>query len=283
MVAIVNDNLFSHSRILPAPYISHRLFMQIGAVRMANLNGVWLKLERAEHHVRNLEQTTRAFRESKPYSIGAKPHKEPRMKHTTLFVERLDPIPDDIPLIVGDAVHNLRSALDHLAWQLVLANGEKPTRDTYFPIQDPGKVDTAPFALGKVRGMCEGAKELICKIQPGNTNDATLWNLHTLDIADKHHLVLAAQFGSHNWSVNALGSGDELQFDKPIFPLVEGQEITNLPTATYSQQKNDDFQLSIDIAFGESEVMAGEPILASLDCMVKLGRSLIGQFERFFT
>ena len=36
----------------------------------------------------------------------------------------------------GEFAHNLRSSLDHLAWQLVLANGGCPGRHTAFPIQD---------------------------------------------------------------------------------------------------------------------------------------------------
>ena len=43
------------------------------------------------------------------------------------------PIPVDLSLVIGDAVHNLRSALDHLAWQLVLANGQTPTTQTAYP------------------------------------------------------------------------------------------------------------------------------------------------------
>lgn len=39
-----------------------------------------------------------------------------------------------ISLIIGDAIHNYRSALDHLARGLVEANKEKPTGDTAFPI-----------------------------------------------------------------------------------------------------------------------------------------------------
>lgn len=36
--------------------------------------------------------------------------------------------------IVGEFLHDLRSALDHLAWQLVLINGGSPTRATVFPL-----------------------------------------------------------------------------------------------------------------------------------------------------
>jgi hypothetical protein len=40
----------------------------------------------------------------------------------------------EIGVIAGDAVHNLRSALDHLAWQLALLNTAKPHPRTQFPI-----------------------------------------------------------------------------------------------------------------------------------------------------
>lgn len=37
-------------------------------------------------------------------------------------------------IISGDLVHNLRSSLDHLAWQLVKVSGGEPGGWTYFPI-----------------------------------------------------------------------------------------------------------------------------------------------------
>lgn len=36
-------------------------------------------------------------------------------------------------VLIGDVVHNLRSALDHLAWQLVLRNGGESSWRTQFP------------------------------------------------------------------------------------------------------------------------------------------------------
>ena len=45
-------------------------------------------------------------------------------------------IPPGFPLIAGEAAHQLRSALDHLVWQLVIANtGATPTgTKSGFPI-----------------------------------------------------------------------------------------------------------------------------------------------------
>ena len=39
-------------------------------------------------------------------------------------------------IIIGEIAFNLRSALDHLVWQLVRANGECPSNQNQFPIFD---------------------------------------------------------------------------------------------------------------------------------------------------
>src|SRR5690606_21763862 len=39
-----------------------------------------------------------------------------------------------VSAIVGDVLHNLRSALDQLAWQLVLFDGGTPNQLTTFPV-----------------------------------------------------------------------------------------------------------------------------------------------------
>ena len=42
---------------------------------------------------------------------------------------------------IGEVLHQLRSALDHLAWQLVLLDGARPSRQTQFPILDRAPTD----------------------------------------------------------------------------------------------------------------------------------------------
>jgi hypothetical protein len=43
-------------------------------------------------------------------------------------IDRMIKIPEHWPLIAGDAIHDLRSALDHLMWQLAIVHlGRMPT------------------------------------------------------------------------------------------------------------------------------------------------------------
>jgi hypothetical protein len=54
-----------------------------------------------------------------------------RLECRVRTVPTVDPM---VAAIVGDIVHNLRSALDHLAWQLVRLDGGQPDETTAFPI-----------------------------------------------------------------------------------------------------------------------------------------------------
>jgi hypothetical protein len=45
-------------------------------------------------------------------------------------------VPPEWPLQMGEIVYQLRSALDHLAWQLVLLDDGEPGENTQFPIRD---------------------------------------------------------------------------------------------------------------------------------------------------
>jgi hypothetical protein len=47
-------------------------------------------------------------------------------------VWRMAAVPESIPLITGDAAHNIRSALDHLAWSAVPLPQRR--RQTCFPV-----------------------------------------------------------------------------------------------------------------------------------------------------
>jgi hypothetical protein len=94
-----------------------------------DLTGSWAKLKWAKRHINQLRQEIAEAGKPNPESIPLRRQFEP------------DEVRDHWGLIVGDAVHNLRSALDHLAWQLALRhfNGVVPTdrkivRYIQFPI-----------------------------------------------------------------------------------------------------------------------------------------------------
>jgi hypothetical protein len=109
------------------------------------------------------------------------------------------PTPDlEWSIRIGEVLHQLRSALDHLAWQLVLIDGGRPSRQTQFPILDhpPTAVSELlrqvhdPEILGFV-DWCQpyhgGAGGPLTRFQ---AHGQPLWVLRCLNNIDKHRLLL---------------------------------------------------------------------------------------------
>lgn len=238
------------------------------------------KLQRARKHLIDLRAAVEAFCESSPYKISAKPHALAQIRHTTLYVESIRPLPPEIPLIIGDAIHNMRSCLDHLAWQLVLANGNTPDRYTYFPILDPAKDPAPAVQAGLGKGMSDDAIALIRQLQPRASGRNELWQLHQVDIVDKHRLVIAAILADAGWEVKATAGGS-IEF--PVlysFPLRAGSEIVNLPTSTYERQKIEDFKLILEVKFDEPTADSVGPVVAALNNMANFVDDLLLKFEK---
>lgn len=111
------------------------------------------------------------------------------------------PPPLRIALLVGDAVHNMRSTLDHLACALVLAKGNKPvvgSGGTQFPIFSSATNDRGnPRQITVAGGVAEEALALIEGLQPYNRSSQDpdsdpLAVVANLDNADKHHTLQIA-------------------------------------------------------------------------------------------
>jgi hypothetical protein len=102
------------------------------------LDGCREKIKRAEEHREELESEVAAWLEAHPIPFRAK--YDPQ---TGSHIARITSVPQPIPtlrwgVIIGDVLHNLRSALDHLAWELAHWGGRTPPDPggVKFPIAD---------------------------------------------------------------------------------------------------------------------------------------------------
>jgi hypothetical protein len=162
---------------------------------MADLTGCLAKIERAREHLDVLEVELEAFLHAEPPPIGVSQTQlddESGWYYAYAIVER--PPPLRLGVILGDALHNARSALDHLIWQLVLLNGAAPTRDNAFPIV----FRVADWDAAKSRrlvGLSVEQQAHLDRLQPYNCGDpeqarATyLAVLSQLSNVDKHQIV----------------------------------------------------------------------------------------------
>jgi hypothetical protein len=268
---------------------------------------LFAKLERAKEHIVNLQETWRRFADGHGYPVEA--DDDPKTGYRTYKIGAVAPIPENIPVILGDAVHNLRSSLDHLIYRLVsvYTNGLGPFTHLYFPIgadavsfedglKRASECKTKP--TGVVQRLGPAAIKAIRSIEPypGGRGEL-LWQLHKLDILDKHCLLLTVG-ACNDRQTMSLGQIANLRYlysrvlddipeandpvvfmdasEKMHFPLKSGYILGTYPKS----QMHEKMQFPVEVAFGEPEVLKGKLVVVTLHSMAQAIRDIFIEFDR---
>jgi len=135
----------------------------------------------------------------------------------------LNPFQTVYQLIAGDAIQNLMTTLDHLAYQVVCNDtGDAPPNPNwiYFPIAD----DAAKYEAkkhGKMKGASQKTFDVIDTLKPYKGGNDLLWTLYRLNNIEKHRMLLTV--GSQAAGVNLgqdMSRGFRKAFpDKAFTPL----------------------------------------------------------------
>jgi hypothetical protein len=163
----------------------------------AALAGIRAKLARADEQLDRLDDELAVFAEQHPYDFRG--DVEPDAGRWAAYFILKKPLPVELSVTVGDIVHNLRSALDHIAYALV----PDPTRRTNFPIFDepddffcavklPAKRNRGPLAgldpESPAFALIEGAQPYMGG-HPPDTDPLRI--LSALNNEDKHRAIVA--------------------------------------------------------------------------------------------
>ena len=164
----------------------------------------WLKFKRAQRHMVEIRHAVRRYTESKPYRIGRV--REPDGKKSRRWRYRLtmndfDPM---LVMMLGDFIHNLRSALDHV----VVANSlPKYRHSAGFPVEARDLFETSggDFVLpdddarerfnNAIRGLPFLLKAVVIDSQPYRSesrNTHIIGVLSRLKNVDKHKKSIGA-------------------------------------------------------------------------------------------
>jgi hypothetical protein len=165
-------------------------------VAEASLDGVRAKLQRADEHLETLAGEMAAFLNADPSPLGFTiPHFDPETKWHVVYAYVEEEPPDRLGVILGDVLHNIRSALDHLVWQLVILNGGTPKKGmggNSFPIALT-EAQWTKALKGPLLGVSEDHCAIIEKTQPykqGDKAEQTYFGwLQFLSNTDKHQVV----------------------------------------------------------------------------------------------
>jgi hypothetical protein len=185
--------------------------------------------------------------------------------------------PNDVPLILGDLIYCLRSALDQTVWQLAKMKLGYPEM-TYFPILDKNNKDTQRAFTKSITRVPARAVAIIKSLQPYHLADPTsslLWKLHKLCNIDKHRRIPVQ------------GQMVPLHFPKiprRLAPHVTHDATHHLISVPLDMQHYMEFDQNIspDVTFGDTEekIICGFATVCEMYSFVS--ENSIPRFQRFF-
>ena len=154
------------------------------------------KIQRANKHIADIHEMGLAFGRH-PDCYTARIDNDAESGQNFFCIEiREDLFPaDEIALTAGDAMHNLRSALDLMFYQVVLNHGGAPTRWNTFPVRDTREALINHWlnsALKQKQVTPELGSFIVDVIKPYAAGNHSLWALHQMNISDKHEFFVPA-------------------------------------------------------------------------------------------
>lgn len=156
------------------------------------LEGPRLKIGRAREQIVELESAIQAHHDAGALELTAEP--DDATDELVYRVRVRKELPMRITTIIGDAIHNARSALDLLICDLVRKNGHSVHKSNAFPIATTkGEFERA--IPSRLRDVPAKAIALIRRLKPYDGGNPTLWKLSAMDNLHKHEMLLPIAAG----------------------------------------------------------------------------------------
>ena len=245
------------------------------------------KIKRAKHHIEEFNGRIDQFFRGGPAPYPVVREDDPKTGDLIFKLGKCAAIPEDFPTIIGDILQNLRTALDHLAWQLVLAHNCVPTGQTAFPIAENFEKFEAMLKR-KVEGMSQGAVDKIRALKPYGGGNEDLWGLHELNNTDKHRLLFVVGAAHTGVGVdvgkmfpikNVPSLRIILKHADYAWPLRDGTELFRILKQAREPNIDENPSFTFQIAFGDAEVMEGEPMFPPLHHLADSIDAIILSFD----
>jgi hypothetical protein len=107
------------------------------------LDGAFKRIDRADSHIEEMKALIKRFRNEQQDKIIAQKQLEaaqldlkPGQKLVSVERKPLLDLPDDIPIVVGETIYNIRAALDYFIYELAIKDSGSPKFGTQFLIED---------------------------------------------------------------------------------------------------------------------------------------------------
>ena len=253
---------------------------------MASLNSVELKIFRAAQHIESLKSELEGYFQSNPGKMVRQPHS--REDEAVFRFIPSGPIPARFGLIVGDVLQNLRSSLDYLVWELVLAANNQPSEKNMFPICSTVESFDQQIKRHRLDGVSPDAVAEIKTLQPYHLGQdfskSILWAVDELTNINKHRRILLTSLmattvpkenfviqDGHVWFHQPAGSPQVFDSNTQFgpFPIIDGKVHVNT-------------QIAAGIAFDEGPAKGMEVSFCAGYWTYYVLKTLLPRFEKFF-
>lgn len=241
------------------------------------LDGIEAKLARADLHFKAIEEEVRPITAADPDRIPGEFNDE---TGTYFFRANRDSRSEDwLSPVIGDFVHNLRSALDYIVWTLTTdaVRASPKANKIEFPIFiDPTSYRS--FRPDKLCGVSDEAARVIDLLQPFNGPDGRrdlvdaatqpLWHLFQLDKWDKHRALNLTEHLGRAWvDFEYEGVVHRQPAESGFHWFKRGAVFAEVETIDMPRDVKVYLRATYDVSFdrdGPTSV-AAEPVLKTLD------------------
>lgn len=236
--------------------------------------GARLKVQRAQRHIDEVNSILAAFLKTD----FCKLHIEVDAKtgDSLLKFELIAKLPPEIALAVGDALHNLRTAMDHIAFDVLGATEEWIS----FPMGKKRDDLIAARQYGATKKVLPDFADFIADvIKPYQGGDYQLWEIGALDNLDKHRLVVPIVSIQALTNVNAEDENHNV-FSGCTFAVGEGGVLHAVRNA--AKMKITSYgKPAAKILFGKGTVAENKAVIPSLAEFTRLTLEAIKALEKF--
>lgn len=170
---------------------------------------------------------------------------------------------------IGEVVHALRSALDHLAWQLVIAGGGTPNNRTQFPVCKR-KTKTRvfkclPYPRKKFRLRISGevpprALALIEAVQSyhGTDESRRISAINELDVFDKHRELIVTATAVEMGRTHYDNDGRTVKMIFTGKPIKDGQIVAIVKFEPPQLEPDPNLVFTPFVTFADGSPFAGQ-------------------------
>ena len=225
-----------------------------------------LKLKRARKHLADLAEAVEEWRASDPItntithseaSVGPWEGNTRTLASDFKGTTAIAALPEALPVIIGDVIHNARSALDLMASECAKQNGKSPN-GVRFPFSKVEEDFEKRLQESNFRRGGDAALRLVRELRPFPTGNPALRALHDLDLKDKHQELIS----DAAWAADLF----QFRFDK-MPPYLEF---------------NPDLYDSLTLVMPAGVFWEGKPLVGTMEHLLEVAEGVVEAFAALY-